>query len=421
MSRIVVLGGGTAGHDGGEQAAPPVGPARWEIAVVDRDDIHLYQPGYLFLPFGRYRPADVVRSRHAYIPDGVHLVLGEVDRVVPERHSVLARRRPAASPTTTWSSRPGCTPRPDQTPGHARRRLAARASSTSTPTTGAVALAEALPAFDGGRLVVHIVDMPIKCPVAPLEFAFLADAYLRRTGPAGPGRADLRDTAAGRVHQAGRRRAAGLACWTTRDRAGDRLRGRARRRTRTLVSYDEREIPFDLLVTVPLNMGADYVARSGLGDELNYVPVDRHTLRSTAYPNDLRHRRRDRHARRRRPARWRTSRSTSSSRTSSARRRPADDRVASTATRTASSSPATARPCSSTSTTTPSRCRGSTRCRGVGPFQPARRDPGQPPRQARRSAGCTGTCCCPAARSRCRPTCPWPARPRARRTDTTGR
>jgi sulfide:quinone oxidoreductase len=52
-----------------------------------------------------------------------------------------------------------------------------------------------------------------------------------------------------------------------------------------LVSYDEREIPFDLLVTVPLNMGADYIARSGLGDELNYVPVDKHTLLSKAYRN----------------------------------------------------------------------------------------------------------------------------------------
>jgi sulfide:quinone oxidoreductase len=54
---------------------------------------------------------------------------------------------------------------------------------------------------------------------------------------------------------------------------------------RRLVSYDEREVSFDLLVTVPLNMGADYVARSGLGDELNYVPVDKHTLLSTRYAN----------------------------------------------------------------------------------------------------------------------------------------
>jgi sulfide:quinone oxidoreductase len=54
---------------------------------------------------------------------------------------------------------------------------------------------------------------------------------------------------------------------------------------KALVSYDEREIPFDLLVTVPLNMGADFVARSGLGDDLNYVPVDKHTMQSKVYPN----------------------------------------------------------------------------------------------------------------------------------------
>ena len=54
---------------------------------------------------------------------------------------------------------------------------------------------------------------------------------------------------------------------------------------KTLVSYDEREIPFDLLVTVPLNMGADFVERSGLGDEMNYVPVDKHTLLSKTHPN----------------------------------------------------------------------------------------------------------------------------------------
>ena len=54
---------------------------------------------------------------------------------------------------------------------------------------------------------------------------------------------------------------------------------------KALVSYDEREVPYDLLVTIPLNMGADFVARSGLGDDLNYVSVDKHTLLSTKYDN----------------------------------------------------------------------------------------------------------------------------------------
>jgi sulfide:quinone oxidoreductase len=52
-----------------------------------------------------------------------------------------------------------------------------------------------------------------------------------------------------------------------------------------LVHYDETEVEYDLLVTVPLNKGDELVARSGLGDELNYVPVDKYTFLSNAHPN----------------------------------------------------------------------------------------------------------------------------------------
>jgi hypothetical protein len=135
--------------------------------------------------------------------------------------------------------------------------------------------------FSGGRLVVHIVDMPIKCPVAPLEFAFLAEAYSRGRG--------MRD----RVEIV---YVTPLPGAFTKPVASARLGSmlddrkivvesgflveRVEPKAKTLVSYDEREIPFDLLVTVPLNMGAEYVARSGLGNELNYAPVDRHTFLS---------------------------------------------------------------------------------------------------------------------------------------------
>ena len=96
---------------------------------------------------------------------------------------------------------------------------------------------------------------------------------------------------------------------------------------KVLVSYDEREVPFDLLVTVPVNMGADFVARSGLGDELKYVPVDKHTLLRTRRTTTSSRSATPATSRRRRPARWRTSRSRSSSQLPRARRRPTDDRV----------------------------------------------------------------------------------------------
>jgi hypothetical protein len=133
--------------------------------------------------------------------------------------------------------------------------------------------------------VVHIVDMPIKCPVAPLEFTFLADAHFRQRG--------MRD----RVELVYATPLSGAFTKPIASRhLGSMLDERKialesdflaeRVEDRTLVSYDEREIDFDLLVTVPLNMGAYYLARSGLGDELNLVPVDKHTLLSKAHDND---------------------------------------------------------------------------------------------------------------------------------------
>lgn len=53
-----------------------------------------------------------------------------------------------------------------------------------------------------------------------------------------------------------------------------------------LVSYDEREVPFDLAVVIPVHGGAAYVGRSqGLGDELDFVPADPATLQSRAKAN----------------------------------------------------------------------------------------------------------------------------------------
>jgi sulfide:quinone oxidoreductase len=257
--------------------------AEWQITVVDESDRHFYQPGFLFIPFGAYPPDEVIEPRGRFIPDGMDLVYGQVDQVEPDRNEVLlagGRRLPYDYLVIAT----GVQPRPDQTPGMLDGGEWRRSIFDFYTYDGAVALADALPAFDGGRLVVHIVDMPIKCPVAPLEFAFLADAYFRER--------KMRD----RVELV---YATPLPGAFTKPVCSTRLGGMLDERKialdtdflveridgRTLVSYDEREIDFDLLVTVPLNMGADYVARSGLGDELNLVPVDKHTMLAKAYPN----------------------------------------------------------------------------------------------------------------------------------------
>src|SRR6266540_3259369 len=154
-----------------------------EIHVVDRDDEHVYQPGLLFVPFGLAQVGEIVRPRRRQLRNGVVFHENEVEEVWIER------------------------------------------DVTFYDPEGAEALRGALERFDGGRLVVNLVDMPIKCPVAPLEFAFLTDWYLRELG-------------------------------------------------------------FDLLVTIPLHGGATYIERSpGLGDALGFVPTNKSTLQTPAKPN----------------------------------------------------------------------------------------------------------------------------------------
>jgi len=281
---LLILGGGTAGTMVANKLRKRLERDAWRVTVVDRDDVHPYQPGYLFLPFGGYTEQQVVRSRHAFIADGVDLVLGDVDRVRPEANTVtLTDGRTLPYDYLVIAS--GTTPRPDQTPGMLGAEWR-RSIFDFYTLDGAKALAEALKRFDHGRLVVHVTEMPIKCPVAPLEFAFLAEAWLRQKGV----RDRVELTYVTPLPGAFTQPVASAHLGSMLDERKiavepDFMVERIDEERKTLVSYDEREVPFDLLVTVPLNMGADFVARSGLGDELNYVPVDKHTMLSRKHDN----------------------------------------------------------------------------------------------------------------------------------------
>ncbi|TRW44087.1 NAD(P)/FAD-dependent oxidoreductase [Georgenia yuyongxinii] len=283
MKRLVILGAGTAGTMVANKLRRRL-PREWSITVVDRDDMHLYQPGLLLLPFGGYEPHDLLKPRDRFLRDGVDLVLAEIDRVDPEAGRVaLTDGRSLGYDELIIAT--GTAPRPDQTPGMAEGEWR-RSIFDFFTLDGAVALRDRLASWEGGRLVVHVAEMPIKCPVAPLEFAFLADAFFEERGMRekvelvyvtpleGPFTKPVASAHLGSMFE-------------SRDIAmePDFYVEHIDPVTRTLVSMDEREVPFDLLVTVPVNMGADFVARSGLGDELNYVPVDKHTLQSRAHPN----------------------------------------------------------------------------------------------------------------------------------------
>lgn len=283
MKRLVILGGGTAGTMVANKLRAAVGTHELHITVVDRDDAHHYQPGYLFMPFGIYNTTDIVRSRHRFIDDGVDLVLTEIDRVDPVYQTVhLADGRTLSYDYLVIAT--GVTPRPDATPGM-QGALWGQKVHEFYSLPGAQALTEAMRRFRGGRLVVHITEMPIKCPVAPMEFTFLADDWLRKHGIRDRTEVTYVTPLDGAFTKpvASRELATALVdrqIGLETDFAVEHIDNDSCE----LVSFDGRRIGFDLLVTVPLNMGADYVARSGMGDELNLVPCDQHTMASLAHP-----------------------------------------------------------------------------------------------------------------------------------------
>ncbi len=284
MRRLVILGGGTAGTMAANRLRHRLHPDQWRITVVDQDGEHIYQPGLLLLPFGRYDPADLVRPRQRFLARGVELVTGRIERVAAADGTVLLTDgRTLAYDYLVIAT--GTSPRPDQTPGMLGEQWRTSVFDFYS-LEGATALRRALSSWDGGRLVVHIVEMPIKCPVAPLEFAFLADAFFADRGMRD--RVDITYVTpldAAFTKPVAARQLGGMLAERKIALETDFVIDRIDPAARALVSMDEREIPFDLLVTVPLNMGADYLARSGLGDELNYVPVDKHTLQSKDHDN----------------------------------------------------------------------------------------------------------------------------------------
>jgi sulfide:quinone oxidoreductase len=283
--RIVVLGGGTGGTMVANRLRRRFGTDEAEIHVVDRDDAHVYQPGLLFVPFGLAQPEEIVRPRRRQLRSGIVFHEQEVAEVWIERDEVLLGDG-TVLPYDVLVVATGTRLQPEETEGLGGAGWDERVFTFYTPESAA-ALRSALERFEGGRLVVNFVDLPIKCPVAPLEFAFLADWYLRERG--------IRE----RVELV---YATPLDGAFTQPVASEHLAGLLGRKQIELVtefntgsvdgakgelaSYDGRMLEFDLLVTVPLHGGAAYVERSpGLGDALGFVQTDKHTLQSPARPN----------------------------------------------------------------------------------------------------------------------------------------
>jgi sulfide:quinone oxidoreductase len=274
VKSLVVLGAGTAGTAFANRLVRSI-PPDWTLTVVDPEPRHLYQPGLLFVPFGG--SDDLERERGETLRPGVAWVRSAVERVEPDaKRVVLGNGDVLAYDFLVLAT--GARLCPEETPGLEGPAWGETVHEFYT-LAGARALRGALERFRGGRLVVNAVEMPIKCPVAPLELLFLADDFFTRRG--------MRDRVelvyATPLDGAFTKPVCSRRLGFLLEEKGIHVEtefsaSEVDPQARALRSYDGREVPYDLLVLVPVHKGAEFVDAAGLGNEMGFVPTDRNTL-----------------------------------------------------------------------------------------------------------------------------------------------
>jgi sulfide:quinone oxidoreductase len=284
MKNLIILGAGTGGTIMANHLIPKLPKHEWQITVIDERINHYYQPGFLFLPFDIYHPEDLTQPIQKFIPKDVYFVNKPINKIIPEKHQVQLENGQVFHYDILIIAT-GAVTAPEETPGMDGSEWKKSIYDFYT-YAGALALRNHLRKWEGGKLVVHITEMPIKCPVAPLEFAFLADAYFRKKGMRGKVDITYVTPLTGAFTKPAATKALEhLLKEKNISIISDFAIERVDNERKMIIDYAGKEVAFDLLVTVPTNKGDEAIQRSGLGDELNYVPANKATLQSLQHEN----------------------------------------------------------------------------------------------------------------------------------------
>lgn len=283
MKNLLILGAGTAGTMMANHLRSKLKKDQWNISIVDQYKTHYYQPGFLFLPFDIYTEDQVKKDGKKFIPKGVNYIQKKIEQIFPDENKVQLEDETLNYDLLIIAT--GSKIAPEETEGMKGKNWHKNVFDFYT-YEGALALRNKLREFKGGKMIVHFTEMPIKCPVAPLEFVFLADDYFTKKGirdkvdltyvtPLGGAFTKPKATAA-LGHLLSEKNIS-----VVTDFAIEKVDNE----TNQIVDYGGQVVDFDLLVTVPTNMGDELIARSGMGDDLNFVPTNHHTLQSIEHKN----------------------------------------------------------------------------------------------------------------------------------------
>jgi sulfide:quinone oxidoreductase len=280
MKHLVILGHGTGGTIIAAKMRQRLAERDWQITVIDRDWQHHYQPGWLFIPFGIYTAADCVKPKAKFVPPGVNFVLDEIAEIDPVKKQVKTRRDTYAYDWLVVAT--GARIMLDEVEGMAEGM--GGDIHTFYSQEGAVALYDKLKYFHQGRVVINIAELPFKCPVAPLEFAFMADWFFAKNGVRQNIEIELVTPLSAAFTKPVAAGILGKICEEKNIKVTPNYQiAQVDTANKVIKSYGDQEVPYDLLVAIPPNFGAQIIIDSGMGDPMGYVDTDHHTLKAKNY------------------------------------------------------------------------------------------------------------------------------------------
>ncbi len=284
MKKILILGAGTGGTIMANKMRKELPREDWKITVIDQSKVHYYQPGFLFIPFGYYKKDDVTKPKQNFLPIGVESVYQQIDRIDAENNKVYLVNGEVHGYDILIIAT-GTRIMPEETPG-LKGELWHRNIFDFYTIEGAEALAKFFKTWEGGHLVVNIADNPIKCPVAPLEFSFFADAFFTERGMRDKVKISYVTPLSGAFTKPRSSKLLGSLLENKNiEMITDFFLSEVDNKARVIKDFGGREIDFDCLVTIPLHGGDPAIIKSGLGDEFGFVKADKYTLQSTLYDN----------------------------------------------------------------------------------------------------------------------------------------
>ena len=277
MRKILILGSGAGGTMVANMLRRQLDESEWEITIIDRDETHHYQSGYLFIPFGVYSKADVIKPKKEFIPQGVEFVVDEVINIEKDKRRVTTKLGKYDYDWLVIAT--GCRIAPEEIDGMMDGWN--KDIFDFYTLEGAMNLFKKLKYFNSGKVVLNIAEIPYKCPIAPLEFVFMADWFFTANGVRD--KVDIefvtpldnvftKPVAAEVLSQfAGKKNINVIPHFDL---------AQVNNKEKTIESHKGDKVGYDLLVSIPPNMGDQVLIDSEIGDPVGYVPTDNYSLKA---------------------------------------------------------------------------------------------------------------------------------------------